>query len=102
MSLEQVTKIEVLQNAAGKWFWRAKAANGRVVATAGQAFATKADAKRAAERTKEKIAAAPIVVVDDVSAQVARLLMDLLDGRPARRVAKADRQAELGRSIRSG
>lgn len=77
MSIEHITKIEVLTNSAGKWFWRAVAANGEVIDTAGQAFASKADAIRAAEMTKAKISVAPLVVADDIAAKIRRALANL-------------------------
>lgn len=84
MSLEHVTKIEIRRNTAGRWFWHAVAANGQVIETSGQAFYSKADAIRAAERTKAKIAMAPIVADRAQSDQLQRVLRALVDGRARR------------------
>jgi hypothetical protein len=43
------------------WRWRLKAANGRIVADSGEAYSTKANARRASKRLL-----APVIVVDPV------------------------------------
>jgi uncharacterized protein YegP (UPF0339 family) len=48
-----VWKFEVYADSAGKYRWRLKAGNGEIVASAGEAFASKQNAERAAENVKE-------------------------------------------------
>jgi uncharacterized protein YegP (UPF0339 family) len=40
--------VEVFQDAGGDWRWHVKAANGQIVSTSGEAYASKANAVRAA------------------------------------------------------
>lgn len=47
--------IEVYEAEDG-WRWRLAAANGEIVADSGEAYTTRHDAERAAERTKELMA----------------------------------------------
>jgi uncharacterized protein YegP (UPF0339 family) len=43
-------RLEVFADDAGSWRWRCRAGNNRVVFTAGESFASKSNAKRAAFR----------------------------------------------------
>ncbi len=54
-------KFEVYAQKDGKYSWHMKSSNGQVTATAGQHFASHADAKRAAEHVKEHAATAEVV-----------------------------------------
>lgn len=47
-----MAKFEVYADAAGKYRWRLVAANGEKVASSGESFYDRADAKRAAETVK--------------------------------------------------
>lgn len=38
---------DIYQDAAGKWRWRIKGRNNRIMATSGECFASKSNAKRA-------------------------------------------------------
>jgi uncharacterized protein YegP (UPF0339 family) len=38
----------VYEDASGEWHWRLKAANGEIVVSSGEAFASKSNAERAA------------------------------------------------------
>ena len=40
-------KFVIYQDKAGKWRWRLKAGNGRIVADSGQGYSTKGNAKQA-------------------------------------------------------
>jgi uncharacterized protein YegP (UPF0339 family) len=53
--------FEVYAQKDGKYTWHLKSSNGQITATAGQHFATHADAKRAAEHVKEHAATADVV-----------------------------------------
>ena len=55
-------KFELFLDAADKWRWRLKAANGTKIATSGEHFASKANAKRAAQNVKDT---APNAYIDD-------------------------------------
>lgn len=46
--------------AAGNWYWHLIAANGQKVATSGESFASKDNAKKAAENVKKNAGSAPI------------------------------------------
>jgi uncharacterized protein YegP (UPF0339 family) len=69
--------IEILQNEAGEWFWHAKAANGRLISTSGESFASKSGAREAAEHMQAAIPAAHIV--DDTAEAGRRMVNALLD-----------------------
>ena len=49
----QRPKFEIYQDVAKKWRWRLKAANGAKIATSGESFASKYNAKRAAQNVKD-------------------------------------------------
>lgn len=46
-------KFEIYEDAAGKYRWRLKAGNGEIVASSGEAFASKANAERAAQNVSD-------------------------------------------------
>jgi uncharacterized protein YegP (UPF0339 family) len=48
-------KFEIYQDAAKEFRWRLKAANGEILATAGQGYKAKADCKRGVERIQEEM-----------------------------------------------
>ena len=48
---------------SGEYRWRLVASNGQTVASSGESFATKANARRAAENVKENAGKADIVEV---------------------------------------
>jgi uncharacterized protein YegP (UPF0339 family) len=48
-------KLDIYEDAAGEWRWRIVARNGRIVADSGEGYATKSNAKRAAERLRGAI-----------------------------------------------
>ena len=49
-------KFEVYQDAAKEYRWRLKAANGAILATAGQGYKAKADCRKGVDRIKEDVA----------------------------------------------
>jgi uncharacterized protein YegP (UPF0339 family) len=49
-------KFEIYQDAAKEYRWRLKAANGKILATAGQGYKAKADCKAGVERIMENLA----------------------------------------------
>jgi uncharacterized protein YegP (UPF0339 family) len=57
-------KFEIYPDTAGNYRWRLKAANGQKVATSGESFDSRSNAKRAAENVKQNAAGAEIVEVD--------------------------------------
>jgi uncharacterized protein YegP (UPF0339 family) len=59
----QVAKFEIYADTAGKYRWRLKADNGTKIASSGENFDSKANAKRAAETVK---ATAGSATVEDV------------------------------------
>lgn len=56
--------FKVLKTSAGNWYWHLIASNGQKIATAGESFASKDSAKRAAQNVKDNAASAPIEVDD--------------------------------------
>lgn len=66
-SLDAMT-FKVKKNSAGHWYWDLVAENGQIVATAGESFATKDNAKRGAENVKANAVLASVVVEEDANA----------------------------------
>jgi uncharacterized protein YegP (UPF0339 family) len=54
-------KFEIYADKSGEYRWRLVASNGQTVASSGESFDSKANAKRAAENVKEKAGKAAIV-----------------------------------------
>ena len=48
------TVFEVYQDSKKEWRWRYKAANGKIIATPGDAYGSKSDAKRSVEAMQER------------------------------------------------
>lgn len=61
---DDAMKFKVKKNSAGEWYWDLVAGNGQVVATAGESFSTKDNAKRAAENVKTNAGTAPVEIED--------------------------------------
>jgi uncharacterized protein len=59
--------FECYQDEGGKWRWRFVVANGQTVATSGESFASKGNAKRAIGEFKQQVekASAPAPEPDD-------------------------------------
>ncbi len=57
-------KFELYTDRAGQWRWRLRDSNGTKVASSGESFPTKSNAKRAAENVR---ATAPLATIDDGS-----------------------------------
>ncbi len=55
-----MAKFEIVQDAGGNYRWRLVAANGEKVATSGESFASKSNAKRAAENVRDNAGGASI------------------------------------------
>lgn len=53
-----MAKFRTFEDASGKWRWRLIAANGRKIATSGESFYSRADARRAALNVKRLAAVA--------------------------------------------
>jgi len=56
-------KFEIYADQAGKYRWRLVASNGQIVAASGESFASKANAKTAAENVRDNAGKATIVEV---------------------------------------
>ena len=56
-------KFEIYADAGGNYRWRLVASNGQTVASSGESFASKANARRAAENVKDNAGKAEIVEV---------------------------------------
>ena len=54
-------KFEVYEDTGGKYRWRLVAANGQTVASSGESFASKANAREAAENVKKNAGTADVV-----------------------------------------
>jgi uncharacterized protein len=52
--------FECYQDEGGKWRWRFTVANGRTVATSGESFASKGNARRAIEEFKRQVERAEV------------------------------------------
>jgi uncharacterized protein YegP (UPF0339 family) len=88
--LDRITKYKVQPDKAGRWFWHMIAANGQVIGTSGQSFASQADAVRACENAKSRAAQAPISVQDPNAAMNA-----LIRRQAAQRVVRRGPQPLL-------
>jgi uncharacterized protein YegP (UPF0339 family) len=55
--------FEIYKDKAGKFRWRLRSPNGQIVASGGEAFASKPSAKKAAERVKANAGKAEVVNV---------------------------------------
>ena len=66
--------FEVYEDQSGKYRWRFVVANGQTVATSGEAFASKGNAKRAIEEFKRQVERSnvPAPEPDDASMTAAR------------------------------
>jgi uncharacterized protein YegP (UPF0339 family) len=53
-------KFEVYADSGGNYRWRLKAANGQTVAASGESFASKANAREAAENVKANAGGAAV------------------------------------------
>jgi hypothetical protein len=47
-------KTELFQGADGLWRWRVQAANGQIIASSGESYSSKWNAKRAAKRVTKR------------------------------------------------
>ena len=56
-------KFEIYADAGGNYRWRLVASNGQTVASSGESFDSKYNARRAAENVKENAGTAEIVEV---------------------------------------
>ena len=61
---EKKMKFEIYKGKKEDYRWRLKAANGQVIATAGQGYKAKADAEKAVDSVKTGAAKAEIVEVE--------------------------------------
>jgi len=52
--------FEIYQDSGGGWRWRLVSSNGQTVATSGEAFASKANATRAAENVRDRAGSAEV------------------------------------------
>jgi uncharacterized protein len=53
-------KFEIYSDSAGNYRWRLKSSNGQTVASSGESFDSKSNAKRAAENVKANVGSATI------------------------------------------
>lgn len=56
-------KFEVYADSGGNYCWRLRATNGQIVASPGESFASKANARAAAENVKARAGDADVVEV---------------------------------------
>ena len=56
-------KFEIYADSGGSYRWRLRATNGQIVATSGESFASKANARSAAENVKARAGDAELVEV---------------------------------------
>lgn len=55
-----IWKFEIYRDAAREWRWRLVAPNGLIIADSGEGYASRANAHRAAENVRTRIARATI------------------------------------------
>lgn len=53
-------KFEIFEDKADEWRWRLRDGNGEKVATSGESFASKSNAKRAAQNVKDTASVAQV------------------------------------------
>jgi uncharacterized protein YegP (UPF0339 family) len=68
-----IAEWKVKRNKAGRWFWHMVAANGQVIFTSGEDFASQENAKRACENAMARSARAPLKVEDPNAAMLASI-----------------------------
>lgn len=56
-------KFEIYADSGGKYRWRLVSSNGQTVATSGESFASKSNAREAAENVKARAGSAEVVEV---------------------------------------
>lgn len=56
-------KFEVYEDKSGEWRWRLVAANGQIIATAGEGYVEKYDCVNGIKLVSEGSPSAPIIVV---------------------------------------
>ena len=56
-------KFEIYADASGNYRWRLVSSNGQTVASSGESFSSKANARTAAENVKARAGAAEVVEV---------------------------------------
>jgi uncharacterized protein YegP (UPF0339 family) len=56
-------KFEIYADTSGQYRWRLRASNGQIVASSGESFASKSNAKTAAENVKANAGKAEVVEV---------------------------------------
>jgi len=62
--------FQVFEDAAGEWRWRLVAGNGEIIADGGEGYASKRNAREAAERVQASAPDADVLDVDDVAFEV--------------------------------
>ena len=56
-------KFEIYADSGGQYRWRLRSSNGQIVATSGESFSSKANARAAAENVKARAGTAEVVEV---------------------------------------
>ena len=56
-------KFEIYADTGGNYRWRLRASNGQIVASSGESFASKGNAREAAENVKARAGSAEVVDV---------------------------------------
>ena len=56
-------KFEIYADSSGNYRWRLRASNGQIVASSGESFASKGNAREAAENVKARAGSAEVVDV---------------------------------------
>jgi uncharacterized protein YegP (UPF0339 family) len=62
--------FQVFEDRADEWRWRLVAANGETIADGGEGYASKRNAREAAERVRASAPAADVLDVDDAAFEV--------------------------------
>ncbi len=57
-------KFEIYADTSGQYRWRIVATNGQTVATSGESFDSKANARRAAENVRDSAGTATVIEVE--------------------------------------
>jgi uncharacterized protein YegP (UPF0339 family) len=90
MDGRKVYKLQVFRDAGGKWRWHLRSANGRIMATSGESFASRNNAWRAAAGMQDLL---------HVSCTLTTVTPDTKHGAAGRKAANA-KAGRTGRTTR--
>jgi uncharacterized protein YegP (UPF0339 family) len=87
-----MSRFQFFTDRAGQWRWRLVSRNGRKIATSGEAFSSRANARRAAMNVKS-VASGAVLPADDYPNEVLGRVLARIADRGARKKALINRIA---------